>query len=94
MIEFIKHLTGACGEPHVSLLTIIASTPIIGYILYQLKNTPSFFSKSIWTWNEHVLGGVLTNLIKKNIISYEDVYGDLHFFIKIDEVKLNKILYS
>tara|TARA_A100001391_G_C4992570_1_gene258514 strand:+ start:366 stop:635 length:270 start_codon:yes stop_codon:yes gene_type:complete len=63
-------------------------------ILYQLKNTPSFFSKSIWTWNEHVLGGVLTNLIKKNIISYEDVYGDLHFFIKIDEVKLNKILYS
>ena len=63
-------------------------------ILYQLKNTPSFFSKTIWTWNEHVLGGVLTNLIKKNIISYEDVYGDLHFFIKIDEVKLNKILYS
>ena len=63
-------------------------------ILYQLKNTPSFFSKTIWTWNEHVLGGVLTNLIKKNIISYEDVYGDLHFFIKINEVKLNKILYS
>jgi len=38
MIEFIKHLTGACGEPHVNLLTIIASTPIIGYILYQIKN--------------------------------------------------------
>ena len=38
MIEFIKHLTGACGVPHVSLLTIIASTPIIGYILYQIKN--------------------------------------------------------
>ena len=38
MIEFIKHLTGACGEPHVSLLTILASTPIIGYIIYQIKN--------------------------------------------------------
>ena len=63
-------------------------------ILYQLKNTPSFFSKTIWTWNEHVLGGVLTNLIKKNIISYEEVCGDIYFFIKIDEVKLNKILYS
>ena len=37
MIEFIKHLTGACGEPHVSLLTVIASTPIIGYIIYKIK---------------------------------------------------------
>ena len=38
MIEFFKHLTGACGEPHVSLLTIIISTPIIGYMVYQVKN--------------------------------------------------------
>ena len=38
MIEFLKHTLGLCGEAHPSLLTIIASTPIIGYIIYQIKN--------------------------------------------------------
>ena len=38
MIEFLKHLTGACGEPHMSLLTILASTPLIGYVVYQIRN--------------------------------------------------------
>ena len=37
MIEFIKHLTGTCGEPHMSLLTILASAPILGYIIYKIK---------------------------------------------------------
>ena len=29
---------GVCGEAHPNILTIIASTPIIGYIIYQIKN--------------------------------------------------------
>ena len=66
----------------------------IGDILYHLENRPSFFSKTIWSWNEHVLGGVLTNLIKKNIISFEDIYGDKYFFIKIQIEKVEKLLYS
>ena len=38
MIEFIKHLTGACGEPHVSLLTILMGTPVLGYIILRIRN--------------------------------------------------------
>ena len=63
-------------------------------ILYQLQNNPSFFSKTIWTWNAYVLGGVLSNLIKKNIISFEDVCGDTYFFIKITKEKVEQLLYS
>mgnify|MGYP003155306396 CR=1 FL=1 len=37
MIEFLKHALGLCGEPHMSLLTILMGTPIIGYIVYNLK---------------------------------------------------------
>ena len=37
MVEIIKHLTGACGEPHPSLLTLIASLPLIGYYISKLK---------------------------------------------------------
>jgi hypothetical protein len=36
-MEFIKHLLGICGEPHPSLLTLIYSTPIIGYTIYKIK---------------------------------------------------------
>ena len=35
MIEFIKHLFGLCGEPHLNIFTIIMTTPIISYIIYK-----------------------------------------------------------
>tara|TARA_Y100001973_G_C5153260_1_gene309298 strand:- start:427 stop:552 length:126 start_codon:yes stop_codon:yes gene_type:complete len=38
MIEFLKHLTGLCGEPHPSLLTILMGTPVLGYVVYKIKN--------------------------------------------------------
>ena len=31
-------MTGLCGEPHPSLLTALASLPIIGYYINKLKN--------------------------------------------------------
>ena len=41
MIEFLRHATGLCGEPHPSLLTLLIGTPVLGYVVYkirQLKN--------------------------------------------------------
>ena len=38
MIEFLKHAIGICGEPHPSLLTALASIPIIGYYINKLRN--------------------------------------------------------
>ena len=41
MIEFLRHATGLCGEPHPSLLTLLMVTPVLGYVVYkirQLKN--------------------------------------------------------
>ena len=38
MIEFLKHATGMCGEPHPSLLTMLYGSPIIGYVIYRVKN--------------------------------------------------------
>ena len=35
MIEFIKHLFGLCGEVHINLITLIMTTPIVGYIIYK-----------------------------------------------------------
>ena len=37
MIEFLRHALGLCGEPHPSLLTLLMSTPAVGYVLYKLK---------------------------------------------------------
>jgi|TARA_A100001391_G_scaffold203998_1_gene198108 hypothetical protein len=37
MIEFLKHALGICGEPHPSLLTLLMGTPIIGYIVYNIR---------------------------------------------------------
>jgi|TARA_R100000353_G_C6376471_1_gene160632 hypothetical protein len=37
MIEFLKHATGLCGEPHPSLLTLLAGTPIASYLIYKYK---------------------------------------------------------
>jgi len=38
MTEVIKHALGICGELHPSLLTLLASTPIIGYFVVRLKH--------------------------------------------------------
>jgi hypothetical protein len=37
VIEFLKHTFGLCGEAHPSLLTILMGTPVIGYIIYKIK---------------------------------------------------------
>tara|TARA_Y100000593_G_scaffold33757_1_gene66290 strand:+ start:6432 stop:6557 length:126 start_codon:yes stop_codon:yes gene_type:complete len=37
MIEFFRHALGICGEPHPSLLTLLIGTPILGYIIYNIK---------------------------------------------------------
>ena len=37
MIEFLKHATGLCGEPHPSLLTLLMGTPVLGYVVYRIK---------------------------------------------------------
>lgn len=37
MIEFLKHALGVCGEPHPSLLTLLLGTPVLGYIVYNIK---------------------------------------------------------
>ncbi len=37
MIEMIKHITGLCGEPHPSLLSLLLGTPLASYILYKFK---------------------------------------------------------
>ena len=33
--EIIRHLLGLCGEPHINIFTLLASTPIISYIIYK-----------------------------------------------------------
>ena len=38
MIDFLRHATGLCCEPHPSLLTVLASLPIIGYYINRLRN--------------------------------------------------------
>lgn len=32
MWEFLRHITGLCGEPHPSLLSMLFATPIFSYI--------------------------------------------------------------
>tara|TARA_B100000287_G_scaffold347020_1_gene334806 strand:- start:240 stop:374 length:135 start_codon:yes stop_codon:yes gene_type:complete len=38
MIEFVKHLTGACGEPHPNIWHALAGTPVIGYVYYRVRS--------------------------------------------------------
>tara|TARA_R110001592_G_scaffold48972_1_gene153295 strand:+ start:399 stop:551 length:153 start_codon:yes stop_codon:yes gene_type:complete len=38
MIEFLRHATGMCGEPHPSLLTMLLGAPMVGYLIYKIKN--------------------------------------------------------
>jgi hypothetical protein len=35
MIEFLKHLLGICGEPHINIFIILMTTPILSYIIYK-----------------------------------------------------------
>ena len=37
MIEFLRHALGLCGEPHPSLLTFLMGTPVLGWIIYKVK---------------------------------------------------------
>ena len=37
MIEFLRHATGLCGEPHPSLLTLLMGTPVLGYLIARVK---------------------------------------------------------
>ena len=37
MIEFLKHATGLCGEPHPNLWTLFAGAPVLGYALTRVK---------------------------------------------------------
>ena len=37
MIEFLRHATGLCGEPHPSLLTLLMGTPVLGYAICKIK---------------------------------------------------------
>jgi len=38
MLEFLRHATGMCGEPHPSLLTLLMGTPVLGYVIYRIKS--------------------------------------------------------
>ena len=38
MTEVIKHALGICGEAHPSLLTLLVSTPVIGYFFVRLNH--------------------------------------------------------
>ena len=37
MIEWLRHFLGLCGEPHTSLLTLLMGTPVLGYVVYRIK---------------------------------------------------------
>ena len=37
IIEFLRHATGLCGEPHPSLLTLLGGVPVLGYLTYKIK---------------------------------------------------------
>ena len=46
-MEFLRHALGLCGESHPNLFTLLAGTPILGYIIYKLKKYYGIlFSKS------------------------------------------------
>ena len=37
MIDFLRHLTGLCGEAHPSLLSLLLGTPVLSYVIYKFK---------------------------------------------------------
>jgi hypothetical protein len=36
-MELIKHIFGFCGEPHLNIITLIISTPIIIYLTHYIN---------------------------------------------------------
>ena len=38
MFEWLRHITGFCGEPHASLITLLATTPVVGYVIALIKS--------------------------------------------------------
>ena len=36
-MEFLRHALGLCGEAHPNLFTLLAGTPILGYIIWWFK---------------------------------------------------------
>ena len=43
LIHFCKHALGLCGEPHPSLLTLLGGVPILGYLIYKIKEKYGIF---------------------------------------------------
>ena len=43
IIEFLRHATGLCGEPHPSLLTLLGGVPVLGYLIYKIKEKYGIF---------------------------------------------------
>ena len=37
MIEWLRHSLGLCGEPHPSLITLLMGTPMLGYVIYKIR---------------------------------------------------------
>ena len=37
MVEWLRHMLGLCGEPHPSLITLLMGTPMLGYIIYKIR---------------------------------------------------------
>jgi len=37
MVEWLRHMLGLCGEPHPSLITLLVGTPMLGYVIYKIR---------------------------------------------------------
>tara|TARA_R100000697_G_scaffold103107_1_gene116082 strand:- start:62 stop:253 length:192 start_codon:yes stop_codon:yes gene_type:complete len=37
MVEWLRHMLGLCGEPHPSLITLLMGTPMLGYVIYKIR---------------------------------------------------------
>ena len=42
MVEFLKHIFGFCGEPHLNVFHILLGTPAISYIIESYPKTVEF----------------------------------------------------
>ena len=95
MIEFLKHATGLCGEPHPSLLTMLYGTPVLGYVIYINNcNLPSLFSSfnnvdttsSTFMRLSEVLKNYFTNKQSSSIDNtFQSIFGELEDKIKIPD---------
>ena len=46
IIEFLRHALGLCGEPHPSLLTLLGGFPVLGYLIYKIKEKYGIFYRN------------------------------------------------